>query len=81
MKDFIEQRVKDEAQCILQNRYTLRETAKLFGVSKSTIHKDMIERLRTVNGETYKQVREVLDFHLFTRAINGGEATRLRWLQ
>ena len=76
MKETIEQRACDLAVYIIENRATVRAAAKRFGVSKSTVHKDLTERLRTVDRPLYLAVKEVLDQNKAERHIRGGIATR-----
>lgn len=75
----IEQRACDIAVYIVENRSTVRAAAKQFGVSKSTVHKDLTERLRRVNPALYSQVRELLDLNKAERHIRGGMATRRKY--
>ncbi len=75
----IEERACDIAVYIIENRSTVRAAAKQFGVSKSTVHKDLTERLRTVNPALYAQVRELLDINKAERHIRGGMATRRKY--
>ena len=75
----IEERACDIAVYIIENRSTVRAAAKQFGVSKSTVHKDLTERLRTVNPALYSQVRELLDINKAERHIRGGMATRKKY--
>ena len=79
-KDIIK-RVIDEAHYIIGTGKTVREIAKVFGVSKSTVHKDLHERLLEVDVTLYKDVREILDYHTKIRHIRGGESTRKKYLQ
>ena len=72
----IEQRACDLAVFIIDNRATVRSAAKRFGISKSTVHKDLTERLPRVNPGLYKQVRLLLDINKAERHIRGGNATR-----
>lgn len=72
----IRKRVVDTANYIIENKSTVREAAKEFNVSKSTVHKDVSERLELVNPELYEKVREHLDFHKEVRHLRGGAATR-----
>lgn len=73
---YLERRVIDEAIYIISKGCTVREAAKVFGVSKSTIHKDMTERLPNLDGKAYKKVRKVMDTNLSERHIRGGIATK-----
>lgn len=79
MKDYIRKRVLDICQYILESKQTVRQTAVLFGVSKSTVHKDMIERLPLINKRLANSVREVLEMNKAERHIRGGEATRKKY--
>lgn len=74
-------RVKEEAKYLLKTKKTIREVAKTFGISKSTIHKDMQERLKKVSPELFKEVRVVLNEHLEIRHIKGGETTKQKYLK
>ena len=79
MKDYIEERAINIAVYIIDNNATVRQTAKAFGVSKSTVHKDVSERLRQVNPQLYGQVRSVLEVNKAQRHIRGGLATRRKY--
>ena len=79
MKESIEQRACDLAVYIIENRATVRAAAKHFGVSKSTVHKDLTERLRTLDRPLYLAVKEVLDQNKAERHIRGGIATRRKY--
>ena len=74
--DFLFRRVLDEAGYISKTGSTVRETAKVFGISKSTVHKDMTERLPGIDEGLYIKVRGVLDKNLEDRHIRGGIATK-----
>lgn len=63
---------------IAENRCTVRDAAAHFGMGKSTVHKDVTERLPSIDPELYETVRGILDFNLSVRHIRGGEATRLK---
>ena len=67
------------AEYIIENNSTVRATAKIFGISKSTVHKDLTERLRKVNPELWRQVRKVLDLNKQERHIRGGRATKEKY--
>lgn len=67
------------AEYIIENNSTVRATAKIFGISKSTVHKDLTERLRKVNPELWRQVRKVLDLNKQERHIRGGLATKEKY--
>ena len=75
----IEERACDLAVYIIENKATVRAAAKQFGISKSTVHKDLTERLKTVNPALYHQVRELLDINKAERHIRGGMATRKKY--
>lgn len=81
MKDYIEERVLITAEYIIENKATVRLCAKQFGISKSTVHKDVSERLVLINPALASQVREVLDCNKRERHIRGGMATREKYLQ
>ncbi|MDM0911984.1 sporulation transcriptional regulator SpoIIID [Clostridium perfringens] len=79
MKDYIEERVLEVAQYIIYSRATIRKTAKVFGVSKSTIHKDMTERLPKINPDIAEEAKSILDLNKAERHIRGGKATKLKY--
>lgn len=66
-------------QYIVENGATVRETAAVYGISKSTVHKDVKEKLRYENISLWRQVRRVLDKNKAERHLRGGEATRLKY--
>ena len=77
--DSIEKRVILLAQYIIDSKDTVRGAAKKFGVSKSTVHKDVSERLKEVSPSLYAEVRKVLDENKAERHIRGGLATKLKY--
>lgn len=79
MKGNIEERAERLALYIIENRTTVRATAAKFGISKSTVHKDISERLPQFNRTLYLQVKEVLDVNKAQRHIRGGIATRKKY--
>lgn len=79
MKDYIEERVLEVAQYIIDSRATIRKTARVFGVSKSTIHKDMTERLPKINPDIAEEAKSILDLNKAERHIRGGKATKLKY--
>ena len=79
MKDYIVERVIEVANYIYETRATVRQTARIYGVSKSTIHKDVTERLVKINPELAARVKQVLEFNKAERHIRGGEATRKKY--
>lgn len=80
MMQYIENRVLEIASYTLETKNTVRETACKFGVSKSTVSKDLKERLPQLNPQLAAQIREVLDKNIELRAIHGGEATKQKYL-
>ena len=74
--NYINKRVLEEANYIIQTGKTVREIASLFKVSKSTVHKDLHERLLKIDKEKYKNVEDILKYHIDIRHIRGGESTR-----
>lgn len=76
MKGIVEERAVELGNYILENKTTVRGAAKKFGISKSTVHKDVSERLQHLNPQLYREVRGVLDFNKAQRHIRGGMATR-----
>ncbi|AFK85328.1 MULTISPECIES: sporulation transcriptional regulator SpoIIID [Thermoanaerobacterium] len=79
MKDYIEERTLEIGKYIIKNKSTVREAAKVFGVSKSTVHKDVTERLENINPKLYKEVKEVLEKNKAERHIRGGNATKIKY--
>lgn len=79
MKGNIEERAVALAQYIIENKTTVRAAAAKFGISKSTVHKDISERLPQFSRSLYLQVREVLDVNKAQRHIRGGIATRRKY--
>ena len=79
MKGNIEERACHLAQYIIENNTTVRGAARKFGISKSTVHKDIQERLPTFNRPLYLQVKQVLDENKAQRHIRGGLATRKKY--
>lgn len=77
--DYIEKRVRKEAEYITKTGATVRDAAKHFDVSKSTVHKDVAERLYTIDRQLFEEVRKVLDKNLSERHIRGGMATRKKF--
>lgn len=79
MKGFVEQRSVELGEYIIQSKATVRKTAKKFGISKSTVHKDVSERLKKVNPQLYREVKSVLEINKAQRHIRGGMATRRKY--
>lgn len=80
MKDYIEERAVEIANYIIENEATVRQAAKAFSVSKSTIHKDITDRLEEINPNLATQARKVLDQNKSERHIRGGLATKAKYL-
>lgn len=80
MKEYIEQRAMEIARYIIENNATVRQAAKQFGVSKSTVHKDITERLTQINPSLANDARKILDVNKSERHIRGGLATREKYL-
>ncbi|HAE51952.1 MAG: sporulation transcriptional regulator SpoIIID [Ruminococcus sp.] len=81
MKPQPEQRAVVLGQYIVENRATVRSAAGKFGVSKSTVHKDVSERLKTENPALYSQVKDILEINKRERHIRGGLATKRKYLE
>ena len=80
LRDYIEERAEEIGQYIVESGATVRQTAKKFGVSKSTVHKDCTDRLQQINPSMARAVRNVLDVNKQERHIRGGMATREKYL-
>ena len=80
LKGYIEERAVNIANYIIEENATVRQTAKKFGISKSTVHKDVTERLVQINPALASQARKVLDVNKSERHIRGGLATREKYL-
>ncbi len=81
MQNYIRKRAVKIARYILQTSDTVRGTAEVFGISKSTVHKDVSERLPRISKELADEVRSVLDRNKAERHLRGGEATRKKYAQ
>lgn len=81
MQHDVENRVIRVANYIIETRETIRDTAKIFGVSKSTIHNDVSKRLKKINPNMCKTIREILDINFKEKHIRGGEATKIKYLK
>ena len=79
MKSDIERRAVELAEYIIEKKATVRAAAVHFGVSKSTVHKDISERLKGYNVTLYTQVKDILEQNKAERHIRGGEATRRKY--
>lgn len=80
MNDLIKKRVMEESIYIINTGDTIRDIAKKFKVSKSTVHKDLTDRLFNTDKEIYKKVSSILKYHLNIRHIRGGESTKRKYL-
>ena len=80
MKEYIEERVLLIAKYIIDNNATVRQAAKYFGISKSTVHKDTTERLEQINPTLAIEARKVLNLNKSERHIRGGLATKEKYL-
>lgn len=79
MKSYIEERVINITNYIIENNATVRQTAKKFGISKSTVHKDVTERIVQINPTLAAEARKVLDVNKSERHIRGGMATKEKY--
>ena len=79
MRDSITERAYTLAQYIIENNATVRATAKEYGVSKSTVHKDVTERLEHINSNLFGQVKNVLNINKEERHMRGGIATKMKY--
>ncbi len=79
--DYIKERTLKIGICIIETKQTVRTIAKEFGVSKSTVHKDLTERLPEINPDLANQVKHILDYHKSIRHLRGGEATKIKYRQ
>lgn len=80
MQQYIEERILELANYTIQTRSTVRETASKYGISKSTVHKDLQDRLPSVNQKLYHDVNEVLMLNKSERHIRGGLATKNKYI-
>jgi putative DeoR family transcriptional regulator, stage III sporulation protein D len=80
LKDYIEERVLEVAKYIIDSRATIRKAARMFGVSKSTVHKDITERLPKINPQIAKEAKDILDLNKSERHIRGGKATKMKYI-
>ena len=79
MQEKIKKRVLKEANMLIKNKMTIRELANTIGLSKSTIHKDVTERLEEINPSLALEVKRVLEKNKSERHIRGGMATKLKY--
>ena len=81
MKTYIEERAIEVANYIISCNATVRQTAKLFGISKSTVHKDITDRVEKLDPDLAKSVRRVLEVNKAERHIRGGVATKEKYMK
>ena len=81
MWEYIEERVLRCAEYIVETGCTVRACSAHFSISKSTVHKDVSERLRLIDADLFEQVRKVLNLNLSERHIRGGMATKQKYLK
>ncbi|CAM3459799.1 sporulation transcriptional regulator SpoIIID [Marinicrinis lubricantis] len=79
MHDYIKERTIKIGRCLVETKHTVRTIAREFGVSKSTVHKDLTERLPEINPELANQVKTILEYHKSIRHLRGGEATKVKY--
>jgi len=79
MSNKLNKRVLDESNYIIETNQTIRKTAQVFKVSKSTIHKDIQERLKKIDINKYKIIEKIFEKHIETRHIIGGQSTKLKY--
>jgi len=79
MREYIEKRVLEIGEYMLKTGATVRQVANRFGVSKSTVHKDLTERLPEINPNLYEQVRKILETNKAQRHLRGGQATKEKY--
>jgi putative DeoR family transcriptional regulator (stage III sporulation protein D) len=79
VKGIVEERAVELGEYIIEHKATVRGTAKKFGISKSTVHKDVSERLKKLNPQLYIEVKHILDVNKAQRHIRGGLATRRKY--
>ena len=80
MQEYIQRRVMEISNYIIESSATVRQTASVFGVSKSPVHKDVTERLPLLNDVVAAKVRHILDNNKAERHLRGGEATKRKYL-
>ena len=81
MHEYIKERTIQIGQRLLDTKHTVRMIAKTFGVSKSTVHKDLTERLPEINPTLALEVKMILEYHKAIRHLRGGEATRIKYIK
>ena len=79
MDSLIFKRIINEAEYMLKTKETVREIAKVFNISKSTVHKDLHERLLDINLDLYNRIENILNYHKEIRHIKGGQSTKKKY--
>ena len=79
MNSYIKERTLNEARFLVSTKKTIRHTAKIFGVSKSTVHIDLSKRLKILNQQLYESVKEILNFNFEEKHIRGGISTKNKY--
>lgn len=79
MKDYIEERAITLSEYIVDKKTTVRDTARIFNISKSTVHKDVSERIWQIDKELAKKVKEILSYNKADRHLRGGNATKQKY--
>ena len=79
MNSIMIKRITDEANYMIKTKDTIRQIAIVFRVSKSTVHKDLHERLLYVNKDLYNKVNDILQYHIDVRHIRGGQSTKKKY--
>lgn len=81
MKDYIEERAITLSEYIVEKKTTVRDTARIFNISKSTVHKDVSERIWQIDEKLAKKVQEVLSYNKADRHLRGGNATKNKYIK
>ncbi len=80
MDKYMMDRIHKEADQMLETKMTIRQLAKIHGISKSTVHKDLNERLLELDPKKHEKIKEIFQEHIEVRHIRGGESTRQKYL-
>jgi len=81
MRFYGRERCEVLAEYVIDTKSTVRSTAQHFGISKSTVHKDLSQKLKYLNPRLYDDVKEILELNKSERHLRGGEATRQKYLK
>ena len=79
MNQLMVKRIIDEANYVIKTKDTIRNVANVFNISKSTVHKDLHDRLLYVNKELYNKVSDIMQYHIYMRHIRGGQSTKKKY--